>query len=732
MGARAFARDKRQNVRSTKLLLKLLWGYLRRFRKGLILSAIIIIFYTIGNVVTPLIIAEGLNVAFLSTSPDIDFLLFLFILFLGLSLAIWIANAINTWILARVRANMLHDVRTDVFDHLVNADMTFHHSEQSGNVTSRVTSDTDELAAGITVATSASSQLLLTFGTFLLLLFTSWIIAAIALLAIPVAMFFAGFLGTIGRKVMYRLRRSYGEVSGQMAESLAGVSIAKSFNREEWTSTMLYDLNMKTYKHFKQLGAIFNFMMPAIGMISTILVAMALIVGGWLSTSVLTIGSVYLGAVLVQRFLSPILHLAMFYPQLQASLAAMDRVADVLEQKPVVKDLSNAIPLDTSDTSVTLQNVTFEYEKGTPVLQDVSFEVKAGEKIAIVGHTGAGKTTLAALLSRFYDPTEGNILIGSQNLKDITLQSLHSSVGLIPQEPYLFADTVIENIRYGNPETADDAIFHLCELIGAEDFIEALSEGYQTRLLESGKGLSSGQRQMITIARTMLANPRILVLDEATSRLDAYSESLVQKAQRQLFTDRTTFVIAHRLTTIRDVDRIAVFEKGKLIEIGTHEELLVKKGVYSELYHTYYAHQGVEDITEVYMAPEGTPSLDTQATPSHMQGMMGGGHGGMGMGPGRMSGMMGGGHGGMTPEKMREMMKKRGIDPEKMHEMMQQGEMTAEKMHEIMQQGEMTAEKMHEMMQQGEMTAEKMHEMMRKRGTTPEDVKKKLEEEESS
>ncbi len=666
MGARAFTQEKHQNVRSTRLLLGLLWGYLQKYSTILIISAILIILYTVGNVATPLIIAEGLNVAFLNINPDIELLFSLFLLFLGLSLTIWLANAINTWILARVRANLLNDVRTDVFNHLVHADMTFHHSEQSGNVTSRVTSDTDELATGITVATSASSQFLLTIGTFLVLLFTSWIIAGIALLAIPVAMFFAGFLGTIGRKVMFRVRRSYGEVSGQMAESLAGVSIAKSFNREEWTSTVLYDLNMKTYQNFKQLGAIFNFMMPAIGMISTILVALTLIAGGWLSTSVLTVGSVYLGAVLVQRFLSPILHMAMFYPQLQSSLAAMDRVADVLEQKPVVTNSPTAIPLDTSDTSVTLQNVTFEYEKGTPVLQDVSFEVKAGEKIAIVGHTGAGKTTLAALLSRFYDPTEGNVFIGFQNLKDITLESLHSSVGLIPQEPYLFADTVIENIRYGNPETSDKAIFSLCKLIGADDFIEALPEGYQTQLLESGKGLSSGQRQMITIARTMLADPRILVLDEATSRLDAYSESLVQEAQRKLFTGRTTFVIAHRLTTIRDVDRIVVFTKGRLVELGTHEELLANKGDYSELYNTYYVHQGVDELTEVYKAPT-VPKIEVpEGMHAHMSAMMKEG----GMNPEAMHAMMK--EKGMNPEAIREMMKKRGIKPEDMHAMMKE------------------------------------------------------------
>ena len=675
-----FADTKYKKLRSNRQLVKMLWGYLTPFKGLLLLSALLIFVYAIGSIISPLIISNGLDIAVASLSPDLNLLGFLFILFLVLSLMIWLVNALNTYILARLRAKMLHDVRVDVFNRLVSADMSFHKQEQSGNVTSRVTSDTDELAMGITVVTNASSQLLLTFGTFFLLLATSWIITGIALLAIPVAAILAGILGTIGRKVMYRVRKSYGEVSGQMAESLAGVSIAKSFNREEWSSSILYELNQRTYHYFKQLGAIFNFMFPAVSMISTTLVALTLIVGGWLPESAITLGSIYLGTILVQRFLSPILHLAMYYPQLQSSLAAMDRVADVLEQVPHVTDSLDAKPLTLEDTSVTLENVSYEYVKGTPVLQNVTFKVGEGEKIAVVGHTGAGKTTLAALLTRFYDPIEGRILIGDQDLREIKLESLHTSIGLIPQEPYLFADTVLENIRYGNPEVSDREINELCKLIGAEDFIEALPNGYQTMLQESGKGLSSGQRQMITIARTMLADPKILVLDEATSRLDAYSESLVQQAQKALFKGRTTFVIAHRLTTIRDVDRLAVFEKGKLVEIGTHEELLAKGGVYAELYNTYYAHQGVEKLAEVYKAP--VP--ESASVPGTMSGGMVKMMQGHGMSPDQIHAIMR--ERGVSPKEMREMMRERGINPEEIHAMMQKERLNPKKIREGMKE----------------------------------------------
>jgi len=228
----------------------------------------------------------------------------------------------------------------------------------------------------------------------------------------------------------------------------------------------------------------------------------------------------------------------------------------------------------------------------------VNFHVKPGELIAVVGHTGAGKTTIAALINRFYDPQIGVIRIGNQNLQDVTLASLHDTVALIAQEPYLFDDTVLENIRYGRPDATDEEIYELSRLIGAHDFIEVLPQGYNTMLTEGGSNLSAGQVQMISIARTMLANPRILILDEATSRLDAYSESLVQAAQEKLFTGRTTVVIAHRLTTIANASRVLVFERGRLIEAGTHDELLALGGHYKALYDTYYAHQTAEEISE--------------------------------------------------------------------------------------------------------------------------------------
>jgi ABC-type multidrug transport system fused ATPase/permease subunit len=276
----------------------------------------------------------------------------------------------------------------------------------------------------------------------------------------------------------------------------------------------------------------------------------------------------------------------------------MDRISDVIDAKRAISDLPDAEILADESDGIAFENITFSYVPDTPVLKAVDFTINPGEMVAVVGHTGAGKTTLASLINRFYDPQEGRVLIGNQDLRKVTLESLHNAVSLIPQEPYLFDGSVMENIRYGQPEATDKEIYDLCKIIGANEFIEVLADGYDTLVLENGKNLSAGQRQMITIARTMLADPRILILDEATSRLDAYSEALVQDAQALLFADRTTVVIAHRLTTIADASRILVFDHGELIEAGSHEELLARGGVFKALYDTYYAHQGVEELTE--------------------------------------------------------------------------------------------------------------------------------------
>ena len=602
-GGAMFA-DK-SKTRDTRVLLAILWKYLSEFKNQVIGVSFIILFYAIAATYQPIIIKDAIDLVLTDANDNQIFILIT--IFFVLAVIVWSLQSINTWIITGIRTQLVNKVRSDSFEKLVEADMSFHHKNQSGNVTARVVNDTQDIATGLQVVSTVTTQLLLIIATLIVLFSIGWMFVLISLLAVPTAMIIAKFFGTIGKKRMLATRQTYGQVSGRLAENLAGVSIAKAFNQEEKVSKEIESLNYKAYGYMKQLIVVFILVFPSISMVSTILVFGVLMLGGYLTTtSDITVGTIFLATIMVQRFLQPVIQLANNYTQLQASLAALDRVADVLEAKPSVQNKENAIPLKFNAGKVEFSDVSFEYIKDTPVLQHISFDVSAGSKIALVGHTGAGKTTITSLLMRFYDPKQGFIAIDDQKLIDITLESLYQTVSIVSQEPYLFADTVLENIRYGKPNATDTDIFDLCQLIGADLFIEALPQSYQTVLQESGKSLSAGQRQMITIARTMLSDPKILILDEATSRLDAYSESLVQNAQKLLFKGRTTIIIAHRLSTIRDVDKIIVFDHGKLIEEGNHDQLYQMKGKYFELYNMYYAHQGLTPLQLAEITTEGT------------------------------------------------------------------------------------------------------------------------------
>ncbi len=655
-GARHLAGKKEKRSRPMRVLLGRMFGYLGKFKRIIIIGTILSVVGTIVSVFDPLVLAWGIDVAFEGTSA-FETLQLLVIFYIILKVTGWILRSSNTWIMADAQAGFVQNVQADVYDHLIHADLSYHQSEQSGNITSRVTSDTVSLATGVQVIIDFSSNILMIVSSFVLLWIISPIIALTSLVVVPGVILIAYLFGTVGQRIMLASQRAYGRVSGQIAENLSGIHIAKAFNREDELSEEMFELNQKAYHHGFRFMILMSAMQPLMRSIGQFAIGALLFVGGSLAVGtlpVMTIGEVVLGIMMVNRFIWPLLGLVMMFSQVQASLAAMDRISDIIESKRSIDDNLDSIPLREESDGITFDNVTFSYVKDTPVLNSVSFRVAPGEMVAVVGHTGAGKTTLAALINRFYDPDSGNVLIGEQDIKEVSLGSLHDEISLIPQEPYLFDGTVIENIRYGKHDATEEEIVKLCKLIGAHEFIEVLADGYDSLILESGKNLSAGQRQMITIARTMLANPRILILDEATSRLDAYSESLVQDAQAQLFADRTTIVIAHRLTTISDANRVLVFDHGDLIEQGTHEELLALNGTFKALYDTYYAHQGIDELTEdiASVAKEEVSKHGGEPIPTPSgQGMMG-----MGMGM-RMGGMgMPGGGGTPDPKKMMKML----------------------------------------------------------------------------
>lgn len=576
-----------------------MFGYLSGFKGLIAIGATFTIIATIVRTVDPLILSTGINLVLVPGSPLLG-VLFLGVLYVVLRLISWTLGSLYTWILSGAQAGFVRTLQQDIYRKLVGADLSYHHATQSGDITSRVTTDTDNLGVGIQIVIDFASQMLLLITTFALMWLASPSVAFTALVVVPVVIIIVVLFGTVGQRTMLAAQRATGFVSGQIAENLSGIHVAKAFNREDETAGTLSALNQEAYHHGFRFMMLMTLMQPMVRATGIAAVAAMLFVAGSLAVGtapILTIGEVFLGIILIQRFLWPLLSLSMMATQFQASMASMDRLLDILEAEPSIKDQDTAISLHPESDGITFENVTFSYIDDTDVLKQANFEVKPGEMVAIVGHTGAGKTTIATLINRFYDPQNGRIQIGDQDIRNVTLRSLHDTVALIAQEPYLFDGTVLENIRYGRPNATDQEIYELCHLMGAHDFIEVLPQGYNTILTEGGKNLSAGQIQMISIARTMLADPKILILDEATSRLDAYSESLVQAAQAKLFAGRTTVVIAHRLTTIANASRVLVFENGELVEQGTHEELLALGGRYKALYDTYYAHQTAEEIS---------------------------------------------------------------------------------------------------------------------------------------
>jgi ATP-binding cassette subfamily B protein len=486
---------------------------------------------------------------------------------------------------------MLADLRNQLFRHLQRLSLGFYERNRAGVIISRLTNDVEALDQLVTDGVTSLVQNTLTLlGTAIVLFFLDWRLALASLTVMPLMALATAWFRKRSGAAYRRVRETLGAVTATLAEDIAGMRVLQSFTREA-SARDNFRVIGNTYRDANmQTVVLSGTYFPAIDLLSTIATAVVLGFGGWLAFNGHTsIGTLVAFLGYLTNFFDPVQQLSQLYNTFLSAVAALDKITDLMDEAPEVVDPPDAVPLGRIEGRVSFEGVRFAYGRGPEVLHGIDLDVPAGTTVALVGHTGAGKSTIAKLLARFYDPTEGRIAVDGVDLRSVTQVSLRRQLGIVPQEGFLFAGTVAENVAFGRRGATRAEIEAAVAAVGADEFVQRLEDGYDTQLGERGSRLSLGQRQLVAFARALLADPRVLILDEATSSVDIGTERRIEEALRVLLADRTAFIIAHRLSTIRDADLIVVLEHGRVVEQGSHEELLAKRGLYTSLYGDWAA-----------------------------------------------------------------------------------------------------------------------------------------------
>lgn len=502
----------------------------------------------------------------------------------------WAAGVGQGYWLTLISQRLLRDLRQQLFDHLQGLSLKFFDENETGDLMSRLTNDVETLNR---VLSNGLSQLvtsvLTVVGIMIAMLLMNVPLALVTLLIVPLM---GVITGTIARRARHAYRDTQwaiGALNARSEESIAGVRVIQAFHRERESIAQFAAANARAREAGTRAETISSFLMPFLMVMSTLSIAIIAGMGGWLAIrEMLSVGIIVAFIGYARRFFEPLRTLAELYNLLQSALAGGERIFQLLDSQPTVVDHPQALDLPHIRGRVEFDHVTFGYDPENPVLVDVTLKAEPGETIALVGPTGAGKTTTINLLGRFYDIQSGSILIDGIDVRGIRQASLRRQLGIVLQEPFLFSDSLLENIRYGKLDASDAEVIAAARMANADQFISRLPEGYNTLVSERGSNLSEGQRQLVSIARAILADPRILILDEATSSVDTRTEIQIQEAMLKLMEGRTAFVIAHRLSTIRHANQVLVINNQRIVESGTHEELLAKRGQYFDLYRSQF------------------------------------------------------------------------------------------------------------------------------------------------
>ena len=582
--------EKYDRQYSDRELLRRIMPYMRPQAKRLVGITITVMLMAGTGALYPVVVSRGVNL--MKSQPTYTAIAGISVAILLLGLINWLTNWVRRRLTVRTIADVLLNLANDSFKAAVGHDLSFFDQFSSGRIQSRITSDTRDFGNMVVMVTDLASQVVEAVVLGVVLVSIEWRLALVIFALVPLVLLLAVSYRTLARKVTKRGMQAMADVNSAIKETVSGIAVAKNFRQEMGIYDEFNRANTTSFKVNVMRGFVMSLLWPALNTIGGVMSAVLVYYGGLSAAAgAVTAGSWYLFILSLDRFLSPVLSLSSFWTNVQSGLSAAERVFALIDAEQAVKQTDNQ-PVPHLQGQIDFEHVDFHYNTGESVLEDFTLHIQPGETVALVGHTGAGKSSIARLIARFYEFQSGKILVDGHDIRTFDLGQYRKQLGIVSQGPFLFSGTVLDNIRYAC-DVCDEDIEELAKQIGGGEWIETLPEGLQSEVGERGARLSMGQRQLVSLMRVLVQHPSIFVLDEATASIDPFTEWQIQQALNLILKNSTSILIAHRLSTVRAVDRIIVMDHGKIIETGNHEGLLKAKGHYATLYNTYFRHQSL-------------------------------------------------------------------------------------------------------------------------------------------